>query len=86
MGEWKYLPSTSIPTSFNQAIMLPEVKIWIQFVCTQIVPTLNVSNVNTFRAIILYAILQNKEGIPHEGNTTNLNYQRAKEEAPTNTR
>ncbi|MBA0625093.1 hypothetical protein Godav_010333 [Gossypium davidsonii] len=33
-GEWKYCPGTSIPTSFNQAIMFSEAKIWIQFVCS----------------------------------------------------
>ncbi|MBA0613566.1 hypothetical protein Godav_013971 [Gossypium davidsonii] len=34
MGGWKYCPCTSIPTSFNQVIMFPEAKIWIQFVFT----------------------------------------------------
>ncbi|MBA0881812.1 hypothetical protein Goshw_028509 [Gossypium schwendimanii] len=37
-------------TSFYQAIMFPKAKMWIQFVCTQRVPALNVSNVNTFQA------------------------------------
>ncbi|MBA0865438.1 hypothetical protein Goshw_012172 [Gossypium schwendimanii] len=56
-GEWKYRASTNIPVSFHQAIMFPKAKMWIQFVCTRIVPALNVSNVNTFREILLYAIL-----------------------------
>ncbi|MBA0828668.1 hypothetical protein Goarm_013315 [Gossypium armourianum] len=30
---------------------------WIQFLCTRITLALNVSNVNTFRAVLLYAIL-----------------------------
>ncbi|MBA0853848.1 hypothetical protein Goshw_022790 [Gossypium schwendimanii] len=45
------------PVSFHQAIMFPEANTWIQFVCTQIVPALNVSNVNTFIAVLLYASL-----------------------------
>ncbi|MBA0832739.1 hypothetical protein Goarm_017107, partial [Gossypium armourianum] len=27
---------------------------WIQFMCTRITEALNVSNVNTFRAVLLY--------------------------------
>ncbi|MBA0781903.1 hypothetical protein Gotri_002784 [Gossypium trilobum] len=59
-GEWKCHPSTEIPTSFNQAIMFLVAKMWIQFLCRQIALALNISNVNTFRAILLYAILQRK--------------------------
>lgn len=33
-GKWKYHPGTSIPTSFDQAIMFPKVKMWTQFVFT----------------------------------------------------
>ncbi|MBA0638693.1 hypothetical protein Godav_024830 [Gossypium davidsonii] len=51
------------PNLFNQAIMFPEAKIWIEFVCTRIVPTLNVYNVNTFQAVLLYAILQKKTSV-----------------------
>ncbi|KAH1046676.1 hypothetical protein J1N35_037460 [Gossypium stocksii] len=43
-GEWKCRPGTDIPTSFNQGIMFPKAKMWIQFLCTHIAPTLNVSN------------------------------------------
>ncbi|MBA0611210.1 hypothetical protein Godav_011911 [Gossypium davidsonii] len=42
--EWKYRLGTSISTSFNQAIMFPKAKMWIQFMCTRIVPTLIVFN------------------------------------------
>ncbi|MBA0679438.1 hypothetical protein Goari_011204 [Gossypium aridum] len=59
-GEWKYHAGTNITVFFHQAIMFPEAKIWIQFVYTRIMPTLNVSNINTFRAVLLYAILQKK--------------------------
>ncbi|MBA0585656.1 hypothetical protein Gorai_016424 [Gossypium raimondii] len=59
-GEWKYRSDISLPTNFNQAIMFPIVKMWMQFICTSIIPTLNVSNVNTFRAILLYGVLQKK--------------------------
>ncbi|MBA0776161.1 hypothetical protein Gotri_011199 [Gossypium trilobum] len=48
-GEWKYRASTYILVSFHQAIMFPKAKIWIQFICTQIVLILNVCNVNAFR-------------------------------------
>ncbi|MBA0748106.1 hypothetical protein Gogos_004958, partial [Gossypium gossypioides] len=33
---------------------------WMQFICTRITPALNVFNVNTFQAILLYGILQKK--------------------------
>ncbi|KAK5812537.1 hypothetical protein PVK06_027972 [Gossypium arboreum] len=33
----------------------------IQFLCTRIALALNVSNVNTFRVVLLYAILQKKQ-------------------------
>ncbi|KAL1078387.1 hypothetical protein V6Z11_D10G156900 [Gossypium hirsutum] len=59
-GEWKYHASTNISVSFHQAIMFPEAKMWIQFVCTRIVLTLNVSNVNVFRVVLVYAIFQKK--------------------------
>ncbi|MBA0828068.1 hypothetical protein Goarm_012792 [Gossypium armourianum] len=60
-GEWKYRSDIGLPTNFNQAIMFPIAKMWMQFICTSITPTLNVSNVNTFRAILLYEILQKKQ-------------------------
>ncbi|MBA0798047.1 hypothetical protein Gohar_008684 [Gossypium harknessii] len=59
-GEWKYRSDIGLPTNFNQAIMFPIAKMWMQFICTSITPTLNVSNVNTFQAILLYEILQKK--------------------------
>ncbi|KAK5794120.1 hypothetical protein PVK06_035325 [Gossypium arboreum] len=40
-GVWKCHPGTDIPTSFNQVIMFPEEKIWIQFLYTRVAPTLN---------------------------------------------
>ncbi|MBA0637460.1 hypothetical protein Godav_000117 [Gossypium davidsonii] len=60
-GEWIYHPGTSTLTSFNQAIMFPNAKMWIQFVCTRIFTNLNLSNVNTCRAVLLYAILQKNQ-------------------------
>ncbi|MBA0608989.1 hypothetical protein Godav_021130 [Gossypium davidsonii] len=36
MGEWKYRSSTNVLVSFHQAVMFPEAKIWIQFMCTKI--------------------------------------------------
>lgn len=60
-GEWKYYPGSSILTSFNQAIMFSEEKMWIQCLCMHIVPTLKVYNVNNFRAILIFAIFQKKQ-------------------------
>ncbi|MBA0688614.1 hypothetical protein Goari_006387 [Gossypium aridum] len=60
-GEWKYRTCINIPVSFHQGVMFLEAKMWTQFVCTKIVLALNVSNVNTFRAVLLYAILQKKQ-------------------------
>ncbi|MBA0734124.1 hypothetical protein Gogos_018069 [Gossypium gossypioides] len=34
---------------------------WMQFICTRITPALNVSNVNTFRAILLFDIFKKKQ-------------------------
>ncbi|KAH1031833.1 hypothetical protein J1N35_044007 [Gossypium stocksii] len=59
--EWKYYVGTNILEYFHQAIMFSKAKMWIQFICTRIVPALNVFNVNTFRAVLLYAILQKKQ-------------------------
>ncbi|MBA0553862.1 hypothetical protein Golob_013005, partial [Gossypium lobatum] len=42
-------------TNFNQVIMFPVAKIWMQFIGTRIAPALNVSNINVFQAILLYA-------------------------------
>ncbi|KAH1039869.1 hypothetical protein J1N35_041612 [Gossypium stocksii] len=33
----------------------------MQFLCTHISPALNVSNINAFRAILLYGVLQRKQ-------------------------
>ncbi|MBA0755585.1 hypothetical protein Gogos_005513 [Gossypium gossypioides] len=60
-GSWNYRPETKLPMSFNQAIMFPVAKMWMQFIGTRIAPALNVSNVNVFRAFSLYGILQSKQ-------------------------
>lgn len=51
-GVWKHQPSTNVPLLFNQAIMFPIAKMWMQFICTQISPALNAFNVN---AIHMYS-------------------------------
>ncbi|MBA0763090.1 hypothetical protein Gotri_012606 [Gossypium trilobum] len=56
MGSWNYRQDTRLPTNFNQAIMFPVAKIWMQFIGTRIAPVLNVSNINVFQAILLYAL------------------------------
>ncbi|MBA0759780.1 hypothetical protein Gotri_022614 [Gossypium trilobum] len=45
-GSWNYRSNTKLPTNFNQAIMFPVAKMWMQFIGIRIVPALNVSNVN----------------------------------------
>ncbi|MBA0787723.1 hypothetical protein Gotri_026238 [Gossypium trilobum] len=60
-GEWKHCPNTDIHTSFNQVIMFPYPKMWMNFLCTRIASALNVSNVNTFRVVLLYVVLQKKQ-------------------------
>lgn len=47
-GSQNYRPEIGSPFNFNQAIMLPIAKMWMQFLGTRIAPALNVSNVNTF--------------------------------------
>ncbi|KAK5845424.1 hypothetical protein PVK06_001608 [Gossypium arboreum] len=56
-GTCNYRPDTEFPINFDQVIMFPMMKIWMQFIGTRIVPALNVSNLNTFQAILLYGIL-----------------------------
>lgn len=55
---WNYRPNIGLPSKFNQAIIFPIVKIWMQFLCTRISPALNVSNVNAFQVVLLYGTLQ----------------------------
>lgn len=47
-GTWTYRSDTEMPIKFNQAIMLPVAKIWVQFIGTKFTPASNVSNVNVF--------------------------------------
>ncbi|KAH1096940.1 hypothetical protein J1N35_013861 [Gossypium stocksii] len=53
-GNWNYRLDTRLLTNFNQAMTFPVTKMWLQFIGTRIAPTLNVSNVNVFRVILLY--------------------------------
>ncbi|MBA0803466.1 hypothetical protein Gohar_013675 [Gossypium harknessii] len=59
-GSWNYRPDTELPTNFNQAIMFPIAKMWMQFIGTRIAHALDVSNVKVFRVVLLYGILQQK--------------------------
>ncbi|KAH1031538.1 hypothetical protein J1N35_043712, partial [Gossypium stocksii] len=59
-GEGKHRPDINASTSFTPTIMFPIAKIWMQFLCTPISHSLNVSTVNTFQAVQLYTILQKK--------------------------
>lgn len=67
-GSWSYRPYNGLPTNFNQVIMFSIAKMWMQFIGIRIAPTLNVSiaptlnvsNINIFRVVLLYGILQGK--------------------------
>ncbi|MBA0855845.1 hypothetical protein Goshw_019979, partial [Gossypium schwendimanii] len=52
-GERNHRSDTEFPSKFNQEIMFPTAKMWMQFLCTKITPAMNISNVNTFRAIFV---------------------------------
>lgn len=41
--------------------MFSVAKMWIQFLCTRVAPVLNVSNVNTLRAVLLSVVFQKKQ-------------------------
>lgn len=60
-GTWNHQPDIELLTNFNQAIMFSVIKMWMQFFSTRITPSMNVSNMNTFRAIFLYGISQKKK-------------------------
>lgn len=66
-GIWNHRPNTEVLINFNQEIISPIAKIWKQFLCTRITPALNVSNVNTFWAILLYGILQKNKYVLWDG-------------------
>ncbi|KAK5845117.1 hypothetical protein PVK06_001271 [Gossypium arboreum] len=60
-GEWKRQSSTNLPLSFKQSSMSPQAKMMSQFICTRIYSYLNSSNIDTFRAIIIFAMLQKEK-------------------------
>ncbi|MBA0736585.1 hypothetical protein Gogos_010121, partial [Gossypium gossypioides] len=47
---------TEIPETFNQELMTPRVKLWMEFVCQRIWPIVDLSNINPVQAILVYAI------------------------------
>ncbi|MFQ6667929.1 hypothetical protein Gotur_033778, partial [Gossypium turneri] len=55
---WTYWKGTAVPETFNQALMMPKTKMWMEFVCSKNWPTTNVSDINAIHAIITYGILQ----------------------------
>lgn len=62
-GSWNYRPDTRSSSNFNQAVMFPVAKIWMQFLGTRIVLTLNVSNVNTSELFYYMEIYNTKKSI-----------------------
>lgn len=56
-GEWTHQANSELPLKFNTAIMFSMAKMWMQLICTRLVPTHN-----AYRAVMLYFILH-REGI-----------------------
>lgn len=57
-SEWTRQANSKVPLKFNTTIMFPMAKIWMQFICTCLAPTHNISNVTAYREFMLYFILQ----------------------------
>ncbi|TYJ21754.1 hypothetical protein E1A91_A08G083800v1 [Gossypium mustelinum] len=62
-GELTRQVGTNIHVKFTQAIMFPMAKMWMQFICTCISRTQNISHVTTFRAVLLHSIFIEKTGM-----------------------
>ena len=57
-GVWKRQPSTSDFTNFQMHSLTPVAKVWYNFLCVKIKPTLHLSTVTKDKMILLYAMTQ----------------------------
>ena len=55
-GVWRHQPSTSDFTTFQMHSLMPVAKVWYNFLCVKIKPSLHLSTVTKVRAILLYAM------------------------------
>ncbi|MBA0570342.1 hypothetical protein Golob_004014 [Gossypium lobatum] len=57
----KHKTGTTVPKTFNQALMTLRAKIWMNFVCLRIWPIADLFDISPVQAIQVYAILQKKQ-------------------------
>ena len=57
-GLWKRHPSTSKVTTFQMKALNSVSKVWYNFICTTLKPSLHLSTVTRDKTIMLYAIVQ----------------------------
>ena len=57
-GVWRRQPSTSDFTTFQMYSLTPMVKVWYNFLCVKIKPTLHLSIVTKDKTILLYAMIK----------------------------
>ena len=55
-GVWKHQPSTGDVTTFQMHSLTPVAKVWFNFLCVKIKPSLYLSTVTKDRAILLYTM------------------------------
>ena len=55
-GVWKRQPSTSDFTTFKMHYLTPVAKVWYNFLCVKIKPTLHLSTVTKDKTILFYAM------------------------------
>ena len=55
-GVWKRHPSTGDFTTFQMHSLTPVAKVWYNFLCVKIKPTLHLSTVTEDKTIVLYAM------------------------------
>ena len=53
-GMWRRQPSTGDFTTFQMHSLMPMAKVWYNFLCVKIKPSLHLSAVTKDRAILLY--------------------------------
>ena len=55
-GVWRSQPSTGDFTTFHMHSLTPVAKVWYNFLCVKIKPTLHLSTVTKDKTILLYAM------------------------------
>ena len=55
-GVWRRHPSTGEFTTFSMTALTPVAKVWYNFICVKIKPTLYLSTVKKDKTILLYAM------------------------------